>query len=113
CLAWMLLLDLCEVYLPVPVYQRFIYVFKYRLGIELESAVVTLNVHSENNLNLLNQPSYGEGLDEANAYSLNSKFANFSCGEHNAVKSSLADKRYWLLLLLFLACLKLKSVCIE
>ncbi|GJZ28743.1 putative reverse transcriptase domain-containing protein [Tanacetum coccineum] len=26
CLAWMLLLDLCEVYLPVPVYQRFIYV---------------------------------------------------------------------------------------
>ncbi|GJV73199.1 kinesin-like protein KIN-13B [Tanacetum coccineum] len=51
-----------------------------------------LQVHSENNLNLLNQPSYGEGLDEANAYSLNSKFANFSCGEHNAVKSSLADK---------------------
>ncbi|GJX09474.1 kinesin-like protein KIN-13B [Tanacetum coccineum] len=51
-----------------------------------------MQVHSENNLNLLNQPSYGEGLDEANAYSLNSKFANFSCGEHNAVKSSLADK---------------------
>nr|GEX21072.1 kinesin-like protein KIN-13B [Tanacetum cinerariifolium] len=49
-------------------------------------------VHSENNLNLLNQPSYGESLDEVNAYSLSSKFANFSCGEHNAVKSSLADK---------------------
>ncbi|GKB50433.1 putative reverse transcriptase domain-containing protein, partial [Tanacetum coccineum] len=32
CLAWMSLLDLCEVYLPVPVYQRFIYVFKYRHG---------------------------------------------------------------------------------
>ncbi|GJV60147.1 hypothetical protein Tco_1466247 [Tanacetum coccineum] len=26
CLAWMLLIDLCEVYLPVPVYQRFIYI---------------------------------------------------------------------------------------
>ncbi|GJT12910.1 hypothetical protein Tco_0859952 [Tanacetum coccineum] len=30
CLAWMLLIDLCGVYVPVPVYQRFIYVFKYR-----------------------------------------------------------------------------------
>ncbi|GJV17258.1 hypothetical protein Tco_1362581 [Tanacetum coccineum] len=33
CLAWMLLIDLCEVYLPVPVYQRFIYVFKYQTPI--------------------------------------------------------------------------------
>ncbi|KAI3524616.1 hypothetical protein L1887_03275 [Cichorium endivia] len=51
-------------------------------------------VHSENNLNLLNQPSYGEGLDEVNAYSLTNKFANISCGptENNNLKSSLADK---------------------
>ncbi|KAJ0881702.1 putative plus-end-directed kinesin ATPase [Helianthus annuus] len=51
-------------------------------------------VHSENNLNLLNQPLYGEGVDGANAYSLANKFANMSCGpvENNVVKSSLADK---------------------
>ncbi|KAK9071282.1 hypothetical protein SSX86_009850 [Deinandra increscens subsp. villosa] len=51
-------------------------------------------VHSENNLNLLNQPLYGEGLDGVNAYSLANKFANISCGsvENNVLKSSLADK---------------------
>ncbi|MFS7982477.1 putative kinesin-like protein [Helianthus anomalus] len=51
-------------------------------------------VHSENNLNLLNQPLYGEGVDGANTYSLANKFANMSCGpvENNVVKSSLADK---------------------
>ncbi|XP_076889823.1 kinesin-like protein KIN-13B [Bidens hawaiensis] len=51
-------------------------------------------VHSENNLNLLNQPSYGEGFDGADAYSLANKFANMSCGpvENNVVKGSLADK---------------------
>nr|XP_043625304.1 kinesin-like protein KIN-13B [Erigeron canadensis] len=51
-------------------------------------------VHSENNLNLLNQPLYGEGFDDVNAYSLTNKFANISCGptEYNAVKGSLADK---------------------
>ncbi|KAD6795130.1 hypothetical protein E3N88_06026 [Mikania micrantha] len=51
-------------------------------------------VHSENNLNLLNQPLYSEGLDGVNAYSLANKFANISCGslENNVHKSSLADK---------------------
>ncbi|KAL8189679.1 hypothetical protein R6Q57_029245 [Mikania cordata] len=51
-------------------------------------------VHSENNLNLLNQHLYNEGLDGVNAYSLANKFANISCGslENNALKSSLADK---------------------
>ncbi|XP_071742318.1 kinesin-like protein KIN-13B [Rutidosis leptorrhynchoides] len=51
-------------------------------------------VHSENNLNLLHQPLYGEGFDDANAYSLANKFANISCGPtgNNAVTSSLADK---------------------
>ncbi|KAK1417327.1 hypothetical protein QVD17_26454 [Tagetes erecta] len=52
-------------------------------------------VHSENNLNLLNQPLYGEGLDRVDAYSLANKFANISCGsvENNVLnKSSLADK---------------------
>ncbi|CAI9285957.1 unnamed protein product [Lactuca saligna] len=52
------------------------------------------DVHSENNLNLLNQPLYAEGLDDVNAYSLTNKFANISCGpiENNNLKSSLADK---------------------
>ncbi|KAJ9538730.1 hypothetical protein OSB04_031463 [Centaurea solstitialis] len=51
-------------------------------------------VQSENNLNLLNQPLYGEGFDDLNAYALTSKFANISCGptENNILKSSLADK---------------------
>ncbi|KVH93901.1 Kinesin, motor domain-containing protein [Cynara cardunculus var. scolymus] len=51
-------------------------------------------VESENNLNLLNQPLYGEGFDDLNAYALTSKFANISCGptENNILKSSLADK---------------------
>ncbi|MFS7991029.1 putative plus-end-directed kinesin ATPase [Helianthus anomalus] len=51
-------------------------------------------VHSENNLNLLNQPSYGEYIDDGNASFLAGKFANMSCGstENNVVKSSLADK---------------------
>ncbi|KAI3711611.1 hypothetical protein L1987_70150 [Smallanthus sonchifolius] len=55
-------------------------------------------VHSENNFNLLNQPSYGSTennvLDDGNAYSLANKFANISCGssENNGLKSSLADK---------------------
>ncbi|KAF5776278.1 putative plus-end-directed kinesin ATPase [Helianthus annuus] len=53
-------------------------------------------VHSENNLNLLNQPSYGEYIDDDNASFLAGKFANMSCGststENNVVKGSLADK---------------------
>ncbi|XP_076904085.1 kinesin-like protein KIN-13B [Bidens hawaiensis] len=41
-------------------------------------------VHSENNFNLLNQPSYGEYVE----------YANVSCGstKNNVVKSSLVDK---------------------
>ncbi|KAI3775518.1 hypothetical protein L1987_50097 [Smallanthus sonchifolius] len=59
----------------------------------LDTELLT-EVHSENNLNLLNQPLYGEGLDGVNAYSLANKFANISCGsvENNVLKSSLADK---------------------
>ncbi|KAK1413895.1 hypothetical protein QVD17_29632 [Tagetes erecta] len=51
-------------------------------------------VHSENNLNLLNQPSYGECHDNVKAYFVASKFANMSCGstENNVYKSSLANK---------------------
>lgn len=55
---------------------------------------MNVQVNSENNLNLLNQPLYGERFDDVNAYSLTNKFANFSCGptENNVLKSSLADK---------------------
>lgn len=59
----------------------------------IDSELLT-EVQSENNLNLLNQPLYGEGFDDLNAYALTSKFANISCGptENNILKSSLADK---------------------
>lgn len=60
----------------------------------IKISILYLQVHSENNLNLLNQPLYAEGLDDVNAYSLTNKFANISCGpiENNNLKSSLADK---------------------
>ena len=71
---------------------------KFKLKLDLvhyiNINICYVQVQSENNLNLLNQPLYGEGFDDLNAYALTNKFANISCGptENNILKSSLADK---------------------